>query len=317
MIIKYLNIVAIIILLASVSYLKGQTNKPDEKPDNSGCLKCHGKSYYKFQNTVTEKEVHKKMNPFFLINSKKYDGGVHKTFACTDCHLPDYETYPHDANLKLEANSTCQDCHAGDDNFKHFKFDEIDVIVQNSIHGKAMGEYFNCEMCHDPHYYELNARKKKNIEQIVDYSNQMCLKCHDYGNDKFFMLGDTTMSINQNSHGWLPNQMLHFQKVRCVDCHGAYDDSLMVPHLINSKDKAVKLCVECHSDNSLLMTSLYRHQSKESRDKYGFFNGAMMNDSFVLGANRNYFLNAASIGIFSLVLLIILAHALLRIILKK
>jgi hypothetical protein len=43
----------------------------------------------------------------------------------------------------------------------------------------------------------------------------------------------------------------------------------------------------------------------------------MMNESFVVGANNNYYLNAISIIIFSLLILVLIGHALLRIILKK
>ncbi len=306
--------ISILFILTTI-LVNGQNEKT--KPDNSACLKCHGKNYYTYQNTVTEKEVHKRMNPYFILNNKMYENGVHNTFACTDCHMTEYETYPHDAKLKLEAQYTCIDCHGGDENFAKFKFEEIESVVAKSVHGKAMGEEFKCEMCHNPHYYELGARKMKDVEKVIYQSNQMCLHCHNYTEDRHYLLADTTDNINAASHSWLPNQTLHFKKVRCVECHGDHNDSLLVPHLVQSKDMAVKKCVECHSDNSILMSSLYRHEATENRDKLGFFNGALVNNSFVIGANRNFYLNAISIGVFSLVFLIIILHAVLRIFLKK
>ncbi|OIP02105.1 MAG: hypothetical protein AUJ98_02350 [Bacteroidetes bacterium CG2_30_33_31] len=286
-------------------------------PNNNKCLKCHGNDYYKFYNRVIDKEVHHRMNPYFIINKTLYKKGVHKSFQCTDCHATEYEIYPHKAELKLEAKNTCLDCHGSDETFAKFHFEEIEVEVKKSIHGKLMGEDFNCERCHKQHYYELNARNKTDINKIVDYSNHMCLNCHNYTENKFYLLSDSTASIDEKSHSWLPNRELHFKKVRCLECHAQQNDSLKVPHRILGKEKAVKLCVKCHSDNSLLMSSLYKHDIKENRNKFGFFNGVLLKNSFVIGANRNFYLNSISISIFSLVLLIIFIHAFIRIILKK
>jgi hypothetical protein len=311
-----LKLKIIVILLTMSSAGIAEVN-PQEPPDNTDCLKCHGNSYYQFYNDVIEKEVHRKMNPYFIINNELYDSGVHQTFLCVDCHLTEYETYPHEVNLKLEANYTCLDCHGEDETYALLRFDEIALEVKESVHGKLMGEQFECTMCHNPHYYELNFRNKKNIDEIVDYSNQMCLECHNYSDDGYYLLSDSIASINNTSHSWLPNQELHFKKVRCLECHGVRNDSLTISHLIKSTDNAVKKCVECHSDNTILMSSLYLHDSKELRDKYGFFNGVMLNNSFVIGANRNFYLNALSIIIFSMVILAICGHAFLRVIIKK
>jgi hypothetical protein len=86
----------------------------------------------------------------------------------------------------------------------------------------------------------------------------------------------------------------------------------MVAHNVQTKDKAVKLCVECHSSNSHLMASLYKYQSKERRNKLGFFNAAILTESYVIGANRNYFLNVFSLSIFGLVITGMIIHVILR-----
>jgi hypothetical protein len=86
----------------------------------------------------------------------------------------------------------------------------------------------------------------------------------------------------------------------------------MVAHKILPKEKAVKKCVECHSKNSLLLASLYKYQAKEKREKQGFLNGAILTETYVIGANRNYFLNMASLGIFGLVVIGIFIHAVMR-----
>lgn len=313
---KFISLFTIIVGFYAFILLTSQTEAV-KAPDNEKCLKCHGNNYYSFHNEVTEADVHKKMNPYFLINKKLYNNGVHNSFNCTDCHVEEYETYPHSAELKLEPNYQCMDCHGDDEHFAQFHFDEISVQVQKSIHGKKFGDDFKCEMCHNPHYYELEARNKTNIDEIVMQSNQMCLECHDYTEDRFYLLSDTSMSINEQSHKWLPNQSLHFKKVRCIDCHATHQDSLILPHDIYGKESAVKNCVECHGTDSRLMSTLYQHRAKENRDKYGFFNGVMLNESFVIGANNNYYLNIISITVFSILLLILIIHIALRIILKK
>lgn len=308
----------LIIGISIVGFISLTSQSPEEKPDNNQCLKCHGNNYYSYYNESQEKDIHKKMNPYFVINQQMFDHGVHHSFICTDCHLEEYSEYPHDAQLKLEPQYGCIDCHGEDENFAQFHFDEINEQVQNSIHGKVFKDDFKCEMCHNPHYYQLQYNKKSNIQEIVKNTNQMCLNCHNYTEDRFYLLTDSNISINNQSHKWLPNQELHFKNVRCIECHGSHEqDSLMVTHNIMYKDYAVKLCVECHSDNSMLMSSLYRQQAKEIRDQLGFFNGLILSNSFVIGANRNYYLNAISIGTFSLILLIIIIHAMLRIFIKK
>jgi hypothetical protein len=66
-----------------------------------------------------------------------------------------------------------------------------------------------------------------------------------------------------------------------------------------------------------LLGSLYKYQVAERRSKYGFLNGPLIEDYYVIGATRNYYLNVASIVIFVLVLLGIVVHAVLRVQSKK
>jgi len=56
---------------------------------------------------------------------------------------------------------------------------------------------------------------------------------------------------------------------------------------------------------------------KEGRSKSGFYNGVIMNEGYVIGANRNYYLGLLSIIMFSLVIIGIAIHATLRIIKRK
>jgi hypothetical protein len=65
------------------------------------------------------------------------------------------------------------------------------------------------------------------------------------------------------------------------------------------------------------MTSLYKYKVKEQRNKAGFFNGVILNESYVIGANRNYYLNVLSLIILGMVLAGIVVHASIRIIKRK
>jgi hypothetical protein len=92
---------------------------------------------------------------------------------------------------------------------------------------------------------------------------------------------------------------------------------MLVSHNIQPKEKAVKRCVECHSKNSLLLTSLYKLQFTDERSIAGFSNASMLEEAYIIGANRNYYLNRLSIILFGLTIIFILIHATLRISIKK
>lgn len=253
------------------------------------------------------------MNPFLIVDSTAYLMGEHGTFACDDCHSPDYATYPHNAELKLEPKYTCQDCHAGDDAYAHLHFDEIETEVQNSVHAKAFGETFRCEMCHDPHTNRLIASSNKySIREIVVNNNATCLFCHgETGN--FQMYTDKAKPIIDEAHEWLPNQSLHFRSVRCIECHSSADDTLMVAHNILPKNNAVKNCAQCHSKDNMLTAKLYKYMNKASRGEDGVYAATLSNESYIIGAHRNKLLNIGGIALIGLTLLGITIHIILRI----
>jgi hypothetical protein len=171
-------------------------------------------------------------------------------------------------------------------------------------------------MCHDPHSYHITARTEENLLQTIQYDNEICLNCHS-DQSRLGLLSDREIYDMVNQHEWLPNNKLHFQNVRCIECHTRVNDTILVAHLVLPKEQAVRLCVECHSQNSLLMATLYKHVKQETRENQGFINSAILSQGYVIGANRNYFLNYGSLVIFGLVILGIAAHAILRIVYPK
>jgi RNase P subunit RPR2 len=228
----------------------------------------------------------------------------------------DYETYPHNGELKLEPLSTCIDCHGGDDAYASFQFDKINDEFQKSIHFEISGDRFTCSKCHNQHYYKATARTSDNVKDIVDYSNNMCISCHN-NMSKYQLVSEHENPRLIQVHEWLPNQALHFEHVRCIECHTVVVDSLNISHNIQGRENAEKLCVECHSKNSILQASLYKYQNLQARSENGNFNTILSNESYVIGAYQNSRLNLLSFLIFLSTIAGISVHILFRILKKK
>lgn len=309
--------IAVLAVIIVGSTVNAQNNKKAENAKfNEKCLKCHGQSKYKYINPESGSEVTKRMYLETIVNRDLFSKSNHGAFKCTDCHSEDYDTFPHPGRLRMESKYACIDCHGGDEAYAKFKFEEIEVEYQASVHATKHAEDFNCWMCHNPHTYKSNARSDNKIKDIVAYDNAICLNCHA-DITKYQMLTDKVNPNILKKHEWLPNQALHFKNVRCIECHARTNDSILVAHNVQPKAKAVRRCVECHSTNSILMASLYKYKVQEGRSKSGFYNGVIMNEGYVIGANRNYYLGLLSLVMFACVAAGILIHASLRIIKRK
>lgn len=307
----------ILIPFATVSAQNDSTEVHEYAAENHQCLKCHGHNYFTYYNDWVQREVKEKMNPLHIVDSVLFYQSNHRKFRCTDCHSSDYSlSFPHPNELRFEPLYVCMDCHSGDMSNSQYHFEKIDEEYIKSVHSEALNEEFTCWMCHNPHTYKINARTAIEMDEAIRYDNEICLSCHS-DQYRFEFLSDKHLFDMLDRHQWLPNQKRHFQSVRCIECHAEMNDSILVSHNIQPKDKAVKLCVECHSENSILMGSLYKYSLQERRDKLGFVNSALLQDSYVIGANRNYFLNVASMALFGLVIVLIVIHALLRKLFRK
>ena len=306
-------------LIILISFLFCASSNSDaqsyQDPQHHACLKCHSNQSYSFHNDVTDKEVKRLMNPYYILDTVAISAGVHKSFDCTDCHSSEYEVYPHQATLKLEPLSSCLDCHGGDESYAKYKFEEIQAEVEKSVHHKVYGENFSCSKCHNQHTYAATARNSDNVLEIVDYSNKMCLSCHNDMKKYKLVSGHDNPKLVE-VHDWLPNQALHFQHVRCIECHTEVVDSLMVSHNILGKDQAVKKCVECHSADSRLKASLYKYENLQKRSENGGLGSVLTNSSYVIGTHQSPFLKLLSIIIFLATLAGVIIHSIFRI-LKK
>lgn len=280
------------------------------------CLKCHANQSYTFHNDLTGKEDKRLMNPYYILDTVAIAQGNHKSFDCTDCHSAEYATYPHLATLKLAPMNSCLDCHGGDATYATFKFEKIQEEFKKSIHYKAYGDNFTCSKCHSQHTYKTMARTSNNVLDIVAYDNQMCLSCHN-NMKKYKMVSGHDNPQLVAVHSWLPNQELHFNHVRCIECHTAVDDSLMVSHDILPKDKAVRKCDECHSANSKLKASLYKYRNLQKRAENKGIDAVLSNESYIIGTHQIPILKLLSIIIFVSILIGIVTHSIFRILKKK
>jgi hypothetical protein len=304
----------------TVASEKSQVNNSFSQHKNSGenekCLQCHGQSKYSYFNKESKKKVTKRMYSELIMNRSVFYESNHREFKCIDCHSEEYIEFPHAGNLRMESKPNCLDCHGGDEKYAKYHFENIEKEFQSSVHSEKHSEDFTCWMCHNAHTYLITARTSENIKQTIAYDNAICMNCHSDFN-KYQLLTDKQTPNLIKKHDWLPNQKLHFQSVRCIECHTKkINDSTLVGHNILPKKNAVKRCEECHSTNSVLMASLYRYKIKEIRSTQGFFRGILVNDSSVIGANRNFFLNIVSVLFASIVIVGLLIHALLRAIKK-
>lgn len=280
--------------------------------DNEQCFRCHGEQKYTLTDEYTGRVMTELMCPDRIQDRDAFYNGVHKAFACLDCHSYDFETFPHPVTARLEQMMLCMDCHGYDESFAQYHFEEIEVEFEESIHNI---DEFTCWKCHDPHSYKAFMRNADDIEEAVLYDNNICLSCHaDF--DRFMLLTDREEINVFESHEWLPNQVAHFRSVRCIECHTEINDSILIAHKILPKEQAVKNCSECHSRDSRLMHTLYKFQIQEGR-KGGFANGIIINNAYVIGANQNIVLNRLSVLVFLATFLVVAFHTVLRIIKLK
>lgn len=158
----------------------------------------------------------------------------------------------------------------------------------------------------------INARTNENLQETVAYDNLICLNCHG-DVTKYELLTNKQQPNILQKHDWLPNQATHFINVRCIECHARNKDTLLIAHEIMPKNMAVKKCESCHAKNSILYASLFKYQVKENIKKQGLFKGLFLSETSTIGPDQNNTLNIISIVLFSLTILAILIHAVIRI----
>jgi len=289
-----------------------KVRKYTNKEANAFCLRCHGKNHVEYKDDSLGIDFKQKMYRECVIDTAAYYSSNHWNFKCIDCHSEDYKGFPHKPQLRFEAIPGCLDCHGDDPNYAKYGFEKIQVECDKSVHFTKHAKEFSCWSCHDSHYYKINAgNRTQDLETTIAYDNSICLSCHADVN-KYQLISDRLNPNVTKTHAWLPNQANHFTKVRCIECHTAVNDSMLVAHAILPKDKAVRKCVECHTANSRLKASLYKY-----RLETGLMNDAVMGDAVLIGATRSTTLNLFGNIFFLVTIIVIAVHAVLRIAFKK
>lgn len=285
------------------------------EPDNGKCFKCHASP------TLKEIDEETGVTRNLYVDPLAFKGSNHGRLQCTFCHGNSHDSWPHSKSAAVDL--TCITCHSANSTFLHNnmqfseKFDGIPIgkiydEFQQNYHVKKLGDKFNCFSCHDPHSFQRNFTDRA---QKIVADNAMCLHCHA-STSNLKMLTARKFDNIENIHAWLPNPELHWKNVRCIDCHSSYN-APNLSHNILPKDKAVKNCEKCHSQNTILMTKLYKYESKKEKEKSGFVNGSILNKSYVIGSTRNSYLDKISIIIFAGMFIFIGIHGGIRLLTKK
>jgi hypothetical protein len=284
------------------------------KEDNERCFKCHAEKKYEYMNETSGKLLKAAMHPGDILSRDKFYASNHKGFSCTDCHSSQFQSFPHNEELKKEPHFTCLDCHGDDAASAIFKFEEIDREFRKSVHYRLEEKGFNCWECHDPHSYRLNFRNSKDMKKTVLYDNSICLDCHaDY--DRFKQFSDDEKIKLSRVHKWLPHQTTHFESVRCIDCHTKVNENILVPHYVMPKEAATRDCRKCHNGNAETMASLLTINNSDMSHRK-FNNDVIINGLNIIGANRNKYLDNIILMVFTGIMTIIGIHIFFRIIRK-
>jgi Zn finger protein HypA/HybF involved in hydrogenase expression len=282
--------------------------------NETNCLVCHGKLIYTLTDTVMGMTRKQLMSGQNLVIPGMFYNSVHWSFSCLDCHSVEFKTFPHSIEARFEPSWGCIDCHGYDPNYEQYRFEEIDAEYQKSVHYTATDGLITCWKCHDPHYYNPLARQTQGGREYIIRSNEMCLRCHSNA-DVMGLITDENVEIVLPKHEWLPDVERHLEAVRCIDCHTRMNDSVLVAHEVMPADSAVRGCADCHSQNSILMGTLYKYAAKERRDEKGFVNGVILrNDSYVIGANRSKLISFTGLLIIGMTIAIALVHTIFRLV---
>ena len=273
---------------------------------NGECIACHTEQALLFPPRAgmdMEKLADALLDPF------QFQKSDHAGMACKTCHGKGYVDYPH-AQAQGEKALECVECHAQIAFRVQSQFDQ-------SVHARNLSEHFNCNTCHNPHVDRI-ARAVGDPRQTVALDNAKCLACHN-SDEKFAEYGGKIPEGKSRPdidsiHEFLPNTQLHWQAVRCVECHTPVSThgKLALSHEILDKERAERDCVTCHSQDTELRTRLYRYTQTEANE-LGFLNSALLGDTYVIGATRNVHIDRLAIWLLGLTLAGVAVHGLIRI----
>src|ERR1035437_4979803 len=188
---------------------------------------------------------------------------------------------------------SCTDCHSEE----YVKFPHSGEL--------RMEQKYICIDCHGGdakfakyHFEEIDSEYRKSTHFKMENEGFSCWKCHNPHTYKITVRNSTNLK-----------ETIAYDNAICLNCHSDYNNFQLL------SDKAEIDIIkkhECLPKNSILMASLYKFESKKQR-RDGFFNGIILNASYVIGANRNEYLNFISLIIFFIVIIVIVVHIVFRV----
>ena len=283
---------------------------PDAEDDeitleNRPCLRCHGMP------GLAERDANSGALVNYHVDADALAASSHNEMACNECHGSGFKIWPHAAETKMETRQ-CADCHIENSKFDRRKFEKIEREFNRSVHFQLQPETFDCFACHDPHTLQRLTNKTVDLGALVTLNNGVCIDCHPKENQVSPMSGKPIQGLNE-SHRWLPNAGLHWDAVRCIECHSPEGrDGKEVSHIILGKDHAERECIACHAKEAPLLNKLYKHRVLEERQTAGFLNSAVLNDAYIIGMTRNQPLDRAGLLLVGLTFFGVLGHGLGR-----
>jgi hypothetical protein len=227
----------------------------DNSPSVDYCLGCHSTETAGEATSGGDGDGDSRWVSQRAVDPAAYAASAHGNQSCVFCHFG-FEQYPHSERALARPKSQCSSCHRGRQ-YQDWGFPEIRKEFEASVHVAKQGEDFTCFACHNPHTFRPS-RGERTIPMTVQHSNGICIECHRDTGMMAERFGVTVAALDE-THAFLPNRTVHWRAVRCLDCHTAPNER-MVSHAILSKAEAVHNCVECHSQDSRLRETLYRHQ---------------------------------------------------------
>lgn len=277
-----------------------------EEADAEYCFRCHSNSAQLIE-VISENWRAEDL----LIAPLEYAQSNHGELSCLDCHAYTWPFFPHQEQVRSQ-NLSCLGCHKGQKKFHKFQFTHIENEYALSVHNQKLAGDFSCFSCHDPHSFRIHIDDE--IHHTVEESNQICRRCH-LSPSRFADLTKRDLPVLRQSHNWLPSAELHWQHVRCIECHTPHGKR--VSHRILAAKQAERKCEQCHTQNSILVSKLYEHRVKEAKENYGFANAAVFNDAYIIGMTRNIYLDWLFLGLSVMVVLGIAFHGTLRIVMAR
>jgi len=301
----------------------------DDPVKRMRCLACHAGT----NQHVLDGKPRKSQSA--MIDVATFGDADHGKMQCSECHKKGFDIFPH----RSKKTETCMDCHPrteekGAEADKPYDFVRINKEFEETVHftayahakekccgtatgkpvpttpppaadSKAAGktaERFTCEHCHEPHYFKAT-RHIKEPQRILENDNGPCLHCHMDG--ATVRLADPAKPSLLAAHRYLPYAEAHLEGTRCVDCHTNVKPN--VAHDLPKGKAADQGCNSCHSLDSALLRRLYRYAG-DSGSALGFHNARLLQDGYVMGANRNRWTDIAAYLLMSLGLVLVLVH---------